>query len=257
MADREQGPAWTSDELGANPHAATDKADRVQRMFAAIARSYDLNNRLHSFGRDQAWRRKAVKLCQVQPTDRVLDVACGTGDLTLAFAAARPARLTGLDFTEEMLQIARQKSCQFVNGKNGVAPEYVRGDAMALPFDDGTFDVVSIAFGIRNVNDPRKALNEFRRVLRAGGRLMVLEFSRPRNAVIRVLNALYTSHVMPVTASLIARDHSGAYRYLPRSIQTFLSSQEMIAGIQGAGFATVTAHPMTFGVCTAYLGRVS
>ena len=250
-------PAWTDDDLGANPHAAADKADRVQRMFAAIARSYDLNNRLHSFGRDQSWRRKAVRLCAVRPTDCVLDVACGTGDLTLAFAKAGPASVTGLDFTEEMLQIAQRKSQFVARDADSRGPEFIRGDATALPFDDASFDLVSIAFGIRNVSDPQLALREFRRVLRLGGRLVVLEFSQPRNPIVRAFNRFYSSRVMPVTASLIARDRSGAYRYLPRSIQTFLSSQEMVASIQGAGFSTVTAHPMTLGVCTAYLGRVS
>ena len=135
--------------------------------------------------------------------------------------------------------------------------KYVQGDAMSLEFDDRSFDVVSIAFGIRNVRDPAKALAEFRRVLRPGGRLIVLEFSQPRNPVMRAINSFYCSRVMPFTATLIARDRSGAYRYLPRSIETFLSPKEMISQMTGAGFESVTAHPMTFGVCTAYLGRVS
>lgn len=249
--------AWTAGDLRANPHAAADKADRVQRMFASIAGSYDLNNRLHSFGRDQAWRRATVRLCQVRPTDDVLDVACGTGDLSEAFADAQPRTVTGLDFTPEMLQIAEVKSRRARSVASRPTPRYMEGDAMALPFDDGAFDVVSIAFGIRNVSEPHKALSEFRRVLRPGGRLAILEFSQPRNPIIRAFNTFYTAHVMPFTASLIARDRSGAYRYLPRSVQTFMSAGEMTALMTGAGFANVTAHPMTFGVCATYLGRVS
>lgn len=226
-------------------------------MFASIARSYDLNNRLHSFGRDQAWRRATVGLCHVRPTDDVLDAACGTGDLTEAFANALPRSVTGLDFTPEMLQIAQAKSRHERSEADRPRPRYLQGDAMALPFDDGAFDIVSIAFGIRNVIDPLKAVCEFRRVLRPGGRLAILEFSRPHNSVIRGFNTLYTAHVMPFTATLIARDRSGAYHYLPRSVQTFMSAREMTALMTGAGFAAVTAHPMTFGVCTAYLGRVS
>jgi demethylmenaquinone methyltransferase/2-methoxy-6-polyprenyl-1,4-benzoquinol methylase len=226
-------------------------------MFASIARSYDLNNRLHSMGRDQAWRRAAVRLCHVGPTDDVLDVACGTGDLSEAFADALPRSVTGLDFTPEMLQIAQLKSRRARHTMNRPTPHYVQGDAMALPFESGTVDVVSIAFGIRNVSEPRKAMDEFRRVLRPGGRLAVLEFSQPRNRFIRAINTAYTAHVMPFTASLIARDRSGAYRYLPRSVQTFMDTREMSAMMTDAGFSAVTAHPMTFGVCCVYLARVS
>jgi demethylmenaquinone methyltransferase/2-methoxy-6-polyprenyl-1,4-benzoquinol methylase len=231
-----------------------DKAERVRRMFASIARCYDLNNRLHSFGRDQAWRRHAVMLCQVQPTDQVLDVACGTGDLSEAFADSRPASITGVDFTEEMLELARQKSHKRAK-PDRPTPAYLHGDAMALPFEDRSFDIVSIAFGIRNVSDPQKALQEFRRVLRSGGRLVILEFSQPHNAMVRAINTLYCSHVMPFTASLIARDRSGAYRYLPRSVQTFLSPDDLAAMMQTAGFQRIATHPMTFGVCTTTIGR--
>jgi len=246
--------AWSTLDLQANPHAAPDKAIRVQRMFAAISRSYDLNNRLHSLGRDQAWRRKAVRLCNVKPGDRVLDVACGTGDLTEAFAAANPASVTGLDFTGEMLEIARSKSSRS-RRSTAVAPNYVQGDATNLLFADGSFDVISIAFGIRNVGDPMKALREFRRVLvpGGGGRLMVLEFSQPGNPVMRWFNHLYSARIMPITATLISRDRSGAYRYLPQSVAKFPSGEAFAAMLRDAGFANVALTPMTFGICTAYL----
>src|SRR5688572_21867892 len=110
MPSTDQSAAWEQADLIGNPHAAADKAERVRKMFAAIARHYDLNNRLHSLGRDQVWRRRAVALCQVRADDRVLDVACGTGDLTEAFARAGPASVTGVDFTPEMLAIARAKA---------------------------------------------------------------------------------------------------------------------------------------------------
>lgn len=248
--------AWTATQLRSNPHAAPDKADRVQRMFASIARHYDLNNRLHSFGRDQAWRRKAVALCGIQPTDDVLDVACGTGDLTLAFAAAGPRSVTGLDFTGEMLEIARRKSGGPGVGGPPARPTYVQGDAMNLPFGDASFDIVSIAWGIRNVADPAKALREFRRVLRPSGRLCILEFSEPRNAVARAFNRLYCGRIMPWTATLIARDRSGAYRYLPRSVADFPEPPVFARMIEQAGFPAPALHPLTFGVCTIYLARL-
>ncbi|MCA9291832.1 MAG: bifunctional demethylmenaquinone methyltransferase/2-methoxy-6-polyprenyl-1,4-benzoquinol methylase UbiE [Phycisphaerales bacterium] len=244
--------AWSSEDLSGNPHDAPDKSDRVRRMFSAIARSYDLNNRIHSFGRDQAWRRAAVRMAELRPADEVLDVACGTGDLAQAFADAGARRVVGLDFTPAMLDIARFKAER--RGADA-SIEYVQGDAMALPHADASFDVVSIAFGIRNVEDPAAALREFRRVLRPGGRLVVLEFSEPRNPLVRFGNRLYGRHVMPVTATLIARDRSGAYRYLPRSISTFLEPEAMRQQMRDAGFADLASKPLTFGVCTLYRGR--
>lgn len=243
-------PAWTDAEL-AGAHQRSDKPERVRRMFAAIATSYDLNNRLHSFGLDQRWRKHAVRAAMVRPGDHVLDVACGTGDLTRAFAETPAARVVGADFTPEMLRIAGQK--------RDLAPtpvaskiEYIEADAMDLPFPDASFDVVSIAFGIRNVADPDRALAQFARVLRPAGRLVVLEFDRPRNPLVRWGNHLYSAVIMPRTATLISRDRSGAYRYLPASVAQFRSRDEMIRGITRAGFSEVAATPLTFGICACY-----
>lgn len=260
-------PAWTEGELRSNPHRNAQKADKVRGMFAAIAGSYDLNNRVHSFGRDVAWRRAAVRLARAKPTDEVLDVACGTGDLTRAFANARPRRVVGLDFTPQMLDIACEKSgvhrglrsneahtrTEAVNAT--VVPEYLDGDAMNLPFADASFDIVSIAFGLRNVSDPAKALSEFRRVLRPRGRVVILEFARPRNRLIAWANDLYTARVMPMTATLISRDTSGAYKYLPKSVETFLTPEQMGESLRAAGFSAVTQTPMTFGVCVCTVGQ--
>ncbi len=250
MATEAQGDtAWTQDELSADPHANAEKQRKVQQMFAAIAHAYDRNNRLHSFWRDQAWRKAAVKIAGVKPTDAVLDCACGTGDLSLAFAHAGAASIVGLDYTPEMLDVARAR-------KAHPKIEYVQGDAQALQFEDDSFDVVSIAFGIRNVQVPARALAEFRRVLRPGGRLVILEFSEPRFAPIRWGNDLYTKVIMPRTAALVARDTSGAYAYLPKSVERFMSREEMQAAVQDAGFDSVTQKPMTFGVCVIYRGLV-
>lgn len=247
---RYAAPAWTDAELG-DPHAHADKPGKVRAMFAAIAGSYDLNNRLHSLGRDQAWRRYAVGAASVRPGDTVLDVACGTGDLTQAFARSPAGAIVGIDFTRAMLDIAERKRAA-LPPKDCGRITYLEGDAMALPAADGSADVVSIAFGIRNVADPARAIAEFARVLRPRGRLVVLEFDRPRGAMLRRLHDFYVGWLMPRTATLISGDRSGAYKYLPRSVGTFLSREEMCALIARSGFRAVTVNPLTFGICACY-----
>lgn len=267
--------AW-NDALLRDPHHVRDKRQRVQRMFAAIAPSYDLNNRLHSLWMDQRWRRKAVKLATLKPLDDVVDVACGTGDLTLEFfrglvrstndpfdgnPALRRGQVIGIDFTYEMLPLARAKSNFVLNngwgdrlGDAEGTIQFINGDAQSLPLPDGSADVVSIAFGIRNVQDPAAAICEFRRVLRPGGRLIILEFSLPTNAALRGMYNFYFRQVLPRTATLISGDKTGAYKYLPESVNTFIGREQMMGMMRGAGFAEVEQHPMTFGVCVCYRG---
>jgi len=245
-----EDPAWTDRDL-ADPHTAPDKSERVRRMFAAIAHRYDLNNRLHSFWRDQAWRRYAVRAADVHPGDAVLDAACGTGDLTIAFAKSAAARVVGVDFTPEMLEIAEKKK-QRLDPTLADRIAYTEGDVQELPFPDGSFDVVSIALGIRNVTDPPRAIRQFARVLRPGGRLVIVEFERPGFWFTRVLTDVYCRRVMPKTATLIAHDKSGAYKYLPVSVVTFMTRQELCRAIEDAGFENVTVRTMTLGVCVCY-----
>lgn len=252
MNAAQPNPAW-DDKLLQNPHAAADKRDRVRRMFAAIAPSYDLNNRLHSLWQDQRWRRKAVKLANLKPTDMVVDVACGTGDLALRFIAAKARAAIGVDFTYEMLPLARSKS---VIGNGQSAIQYINADAQALPLPDQSADVVSIAFGVRNVQDPLAALREFRRVLRPGGRVIVLEFSLPTSRILRGLYNFYFRQILPRTATLISRDKTGAYKYLPESVNTFITRETMMQMMRDAGFEQVEQFPMTFGVCVCYRGLV-
>ncbi len=255
VAPSAPAPAWSSDELAENPHTREDKPARVRQMFAAIAPKYDLNNRLHSFGRDQAWRRAAVRIAEPRLGETVLDVACGTGDLTRLFAKSAASRVIGADFCREMLGVAGSKT---PGGKIGATPvNYLEADAMALPFGDNSVDIVSIAFGIRNVAVPATAISEFARVLRPGGRLVILEFSQPRNPLIRRLNDLYTGRIMPWSATKISGDRSGAYHYLPRSIDTFLDREQLAQLLRDAGFTAITQKSLTFGVCTCHRGVVS
>ncbi len=245
---RRAEPEWDDQRL-ADPHGAPDKGRRVQRMFAAIAPSYDLNNRLHSLWRDQAWRRAAVELAHPRQTDTVLDVACGTGDLTLAFATRKAKRVIGVDFVHEMLAIADGKTAD-----RGPQPAYAAGDAMRLPVADRSVDIVSIAFGLRNVADPRKAIAEFYRVLKPGGRLVILEFGLPRSPVLRWGYNLYFRHVLPRTATWVSGDRSGAYKYLPESVNTFIDRPRIVQMMTDTGFVSVQQRPMTFGIAVAYLG---
>jgi len=272
-----------NDTLLQNPHEVSDKRTRVQKMFAAIAPSYDLNNRLHSLWMDQRWRRKAVKLANPKSTDVVVDVACGTGDLTLAFYSAllltlvhenrrvvspQVGQVIGIDFTFDMLPIASKKAgrprfgmhvgslvqAQELAAIRQSRIKWFNGDALYLPLADQSSNILSIAFGIRNVVDPAAALKEFHRVLKPGGRLIILEFSLPTNRLLRALYNFYFTKILPRTATWISRDKTGAYKYLPQSVNTFISRESMQQMMKDAGFTDVQAFPLTFGICICYRG---
>ncbi len=246
-------PAWTGETL-TDPHAQSDKADRVRQMFTAIAGSYDLNNRVHSFLLDQRWRKAAVKKAAVRPGDVVVDVACGTGDLAEAFAATGASAVIGVDFTHAMLERARHRqNLLFDHASSKLV--YIEGDAMALPLADACCDVVSIAFGLRNVQRPEAAIGQFARVLRPGGRLVILEFDRPRLAPVRWGHDLYTKVIMPRTATWLSGDKSGAYRYLPRSVETFLTRDRVLGLMEAAGLEEVGVQSLSGGICACYFGR--
>jgi len=239
-------PIWNDDLLQA-PHHVADKATRVRRMFNAIAPRYERTNTICSGGRDANWRNRAVRLAAVRSDDDVLDIACGTGDFTRAFARWRPRSITGCDFAHEMLVRAAQAS--------GTPRRWVEADALRLPFQNGSFSVLSCAFGVRNFVDLDAGLSEMHRVLKPGGRIVILEFSRPRSVWFRAVYEIYSSHVMPWAASWISGDRSGAYRYLPRSVVSFLHEEQMGDRLNQAGFESFSATPLTFGVATVYLAR--
>jgi demethylmenaquinone methyltransferase/2-methoxy-6-polyprenyl-1,4-benzoquinol methylase len=204
---------------------------------------------------DQSWRRTAVKMATLKPGDVVIDVACGTGDLTLQFASAlsrlaplRPSQIVGIDFTFQMLPLAAQKSA----GKSII---WLNGDALSLPLPDASADVVSIAFGIRNVSDPAAAIREFHRLLRPGGRIVILEFSLPTFPPFRAAYNLYFRHVLPRTATWISRDRTGAYKYLPQSVSTFIDRSKMTSMLTDCGFTHITQRALTLGICVCYVGH--
>ncbi len=240
-----QEPAWTPDLLDA-PHDVSDKASRVRTMFNAIAPRYELVNALCSGGLDAAWRRHTVRLSGVTSEDDVLDIATGTGDLARAFAKAAPRGIVGTDFAHEMLTRANRAA-------TGGVDRWCEADALRLPFRDGSFSITSCAFGVRNFRDLDVGLAEMYRVLRPGGRIVILEFTRPKNAVARACYELYSTRFMPLLAVCLSGDRSGAYRYLPKSVVSFLGAAEMCDRLRGVGFSEAHATPLTMGVVTVYV----
>jgi len=200
--------------------------DAVKSMFDRIAPVYDAMNRLMTAGLDLRWRRLTAAAA-VRHGDRVLDGACGTGDLALADLRAGAGSVVGLDFSERMLERARRKSA---------AVEWVQGDLLALPFDDASFDAATVGFGVRNVLDLEGALREFRRVLRPGGRLAVLEITQPRGAL-RPFFSLWFDRLVPAVGKLLPG--GGAYAYLPASVRRFPPAEELAALLERVGFADV------------------
>ncbi len=195
-------------------------------MFDRIAPVYDAMNRLMTAGLDVRWRRLAAQSA-VRPGDRALDAACGTGDLALADLKAGASRVTGLDFSERMLERARRKSS---------AIEWVQGDMLALPFADATFDAATVGFGVRNVADLELALRELRRVLRPGGRVAILEITQPRGAL-RPFFSLWFDRVVPVLGKVLPG--GSAYTYLPASVKRFPHAEKLADRMRDAGFADV------------------
>ncbi|MBK8977940.1 MAG: bifunctional demethylmenaquinone methyltransferase/2-methoxy-6-polyprenyl-1,4-benzoquinol methylase UbiE [Planctomycetes bacterium] len=221
----------------------------IRRMFARVARRYDRANHLLSLGVDRLWRRQAVRFAALQPGEDVLDVCSGTGDLAFAFARAG-GRVTGADFCGEMLVHAVRKAA----GRAG-APRFLAADTLALPFDDEQFDLVTVAFGIRNVADPRAGLREMARVLRPGGRALVLEFCRPRAPLVRRLYLFYFRRILPRLGSWISGDREGAYHYLQDSVMRFPERDEFLAMMTDAGLVAPRLKILSGGIAALYLAE--
>lgn len=222
-------------------------------MFDAIAERYDFLNHLLSAGIDRRWRRQAIASLGLTGRERVLDVCSGTADLAIAASTATPAaaRVVGVDFAGAMLRVGRQK-VDALGLKARIA--LVRGDATRIPVADASVDAVTVAFGIRNVEDTAAACREMHRVLVAGGRLAVLEFAVPRTPGIRQAYLWYFHHVLPRIGRLVSR-HDAAYGYLPASVGAFASPEAFAALLGEAGFAEVSVRPLTFGIVSLFTAR--
>jgi len=230
----------------------SEKGTKIQEMFGTIAPRYDFLNRLLSLGIDRRWRTKAVRLLKYQEGSRILDVATGTGDVALEIARTTPSsvKITGADFCQEMIDLGQVKVA--------ASPYAGRIDFRVapcedLPFPDNTFDSVTIAFGIRNVVDRKLGLAEMWRVLRPGGRMIILEFSTPRSQLFRQIYYFYFRRLLPMIGGLFSRYN--AYKYLPDSVLEFPSHEEFSRMISEAGFKNIHIHELTFGIATIYAGE--
>ena len=231
-------------------NAANEHAGRVREMFASIANRYDLLNHLLSGNVDKRWRRIVATRVRdrLSSSDgsRILDVACGTGDLSLTLFEITGAGVVGTDFCRPMLDIAA--------GKTSGRIRLIEGDALDLPFRDGTFDAATIAFGLRNLSNVESGLAELSRVLKPGGWVAVLEFSRPANAMLRPLFNLYFRNLLPWMGGLISGSRS-AYTYLPASVQTFPDQSQLSLLMEQAGFVQVGYENLTGGIAALHMGR--
>ena len=227
---------------------------RVRRMFGEIAGRYDFLNHLLSLNVDRYWRRRTVQMVQPRPGTSILDVCTGTGDLALAYhrAAGGKSEIVAADFCHEMLVLGRRKGARA--GANGELT-FVEADVQSLPLPSDRFDVVCVAFGLRNVADTDAGLAEMTRVCTPGGRVAVLEFSSPQWQPFKAIYGWYFRHVLPRIGQLFARNRESAYSYLPESVGEFPQGEALAQRMRAAGLVDVTFSGLTLGVATIYVGK--
>jgi len=220
-------------------------------MFDSIAWRYDFLNHFLSFNFDRLWRRRAIKIISKSyQSPNILDVATGTADLAIAAMKLNPFKITGIDISRKMLEIGREKV-----EKKGFAGkiDLISGDSEKIPFDDNIFDVAMVAFGVRNISDPLKGLSEMRRVIRNGGMIMVLEFSKPSGFPFKTLYNFYFRNILPLLGRLFSKDKA-AYRYLPDSVMKFPDNEEFLKLLVQAGCSDTHQIKLTGGVASIYTG---
>ncbi len=217
-------------------------------MFDNIAPKYDFLNHFLSMGIDKIWRRRAINLLKGIESPEILDIATGTGDLAIASMRLKPQRVVGLDLSPEMLKVGQEK----IKNKNlDHIISMVEGDSENLPFTDGEFDAAMVAFGVRNFENLQKGLCEINRVLKSGGKFMVLEFSNPTAFPFKQIYKFYSTRILPWWGGLLSKDKA-AYTYLPESVAAFPEGQSFVAELEKAGFKSERVWKQTFGVATIY-----
>jgi len=229
-------------------HTGNVKKEFVRKMFDDISPSYDFLNHFLSFGMDIYWRKKFIQKLNIKNDISILDVACGTGDVGFEILKRHSVSVTGIDLSPKMVELAQKKSLQ----KKMDNISFIEGDAENLPFESNSIDCLTISYGFRNISNYEKALEEFYRVLKPGGRLGILEFSKPTSKIIGFIYKIYFHHILPRIASFFSR--SDAYRYLPESVDFFPSRQDICRKIIYSGFQRAELHDLTFGVSTIFLG---
>lgn len=227
-----------------------DKSD-VGKMFDNIAKRYDFLNHFLTLNIDKTWRKKAVKQLQTKEQAIYLDIASGTGDLAIAIAKRKnPKQVIGIDISEGMLEIGREKVKRL--GLDSIISLQL-DNSESLPFNNNLFDAATIGFGIRNFENSSKGLDEIYRILKPDGELVILEFSRPQNTIIRWIYDIYFRHVLPFIGKLLSK-HSSAYNYLPESVIHFPYGQEFVNMMDKSGFKDITYQSLTFGIAMIYRG---
>jgi demethylmenaquinone methyltransferase / 2-methoxy-6-polyprenyl-1,4-benzoquinol methylase len=227
------------------------KKAQVAKMFNNISRHYDFLNHFLSLGIDRGWRKQAIRYLEPLRPKQILDVATGTGDFAFQALQLNPDKVTGIDISEGMLKVGRSKI-----GKRNLATkiELQRGDSENLQFPENKFDAVTVGFGVRNFENLEKGLSEIFRVLKPGGMLVILEFSRPRKFPFKQLYNFYFKAILPKIGRLISKDHS-AYTYLPESVEAFPDGTDFENILRQTGFKNTTCKPLTFGISSIYTGR--
>ncbi len=229
---------------------------RVRTMFSEIAPRYDLMNHVLSLGIDITWRARTVRELRLDGTEPVLDCCTGTGDLALMLAKrlGSRARVIGTDFCFPMLARAQQKKNKAASPGSEAPVTFLEADTQSLPFEDGIFQAVTVAFGLRNVEDTVCGLREMVRVCKPGGQVAILEFSKPSVPGLRQLYSAYFRHVLPRVGQAVARNQQSAYEYLPTSVSEFPCGEALAGLMRSVGLRNVQFKPLTFGVATLYLG---
>ena len=232
------------------------RAEDVRTMFDRIAGRYDLMNRVMTLGIDRRWRAAAVRAAKVDPTTRALDVCCGTGDITFQLAEAGAEHVTGLDFSANMLEQARRRQSNHRDPAGRTKVEFLQGDALALPFPDDSFDVITVSFGVRNVEDLALAFREFARVGRPGARVVCLEITRPNGTLMNRFFDVWFDRIVPALGAIVSRDRA-AYTYLPESTKTFPRPPKLARIIGEAGIDRVTWRRFGGGIVALHSGVVA